>query len=296
MKNLIILFTLLAAICSWQASAQSRMNEVSVYGGGGLSTLKYQPSLDGERIGGFGSDFGLGYTFGFTKERVTGTGRLFHENWGFHTGIGLGVYNTDVKLSGYMEIAEGQTDDEGDQFDLYTTLIEYRESQKAMFLKIPVMAQFQYGQVFVMGGVKLGIPINGKFKTKDATLKNEAWYPEYKNWLTEQEFAGFGTFPGKNFDGDFKLGISVMLALETGLKWRINDNISLYTGVYFDYGLNNSAKKDQKVFLNYDQSNPSEFTTNSILSVSNVKLESVKIDKINIMSAGIRLRLAMDYW
>ena len=284
MKKLIIII-LITAAGSLHVLAQRNVHEFSIYGGGGLSALSYQLS-SGDRNGGLGGNFGVGYTWCRSSERVTSTGAIFRENWGIFTGLGLAMYNTKAKLDKQETVTRNQTDNEGDRFELHTLLADYKETQTAMFLNIPVMAQFQIREYYVMGGFKLAIPVNAKYSSKDATLTNEAYYPLYDNWAKTQEFAGLGTFKGKDFDGQLNLGVTLMLALEGGMKWRLTSVLSLFTGVYFDYGLSNSYKGSSKSFIKYDSDKPADFKTNSVLSVYT--------DKVYITSVGLKLRLALE--
>ena len=116
------------------------------------------------------------------------------------------------------------------------------------------------------------------------SITNEGYYPDYDNWLTMPEFAGFGTFTNQYFNGELKLAVTAMLAAEIGAKWKLGEKVALYTGFYFDYGLNNSLK-DKPPFVDYINSYPARFTTNSALPSLT--------DKINLMAAGIKLRFAL---
>ena len=264
----------------------AQSHEFSVYAGSGLSTLSYQPTL-GNRSGGMGADFGVGYTYFKYIEKVTGTGRLYRQQWGIHTGLGLGFYNAGTKLNNVDAVTENL--DDGEQtfsnFVLTTTLSGYDEKQKTMYLNIPAMALFQLDRYYVLGGFKFGFPINRKYQYQDATLTNIAYYPDLKNWITDRKDRGIGEFKGESFTNNLDLGVVVMLALEGGATWRIHSNLTLYTGVYFDYGLNNLAKGGKKDFINYDLQKPADFTTNSVLSSFT--------DKVKITAVGIKLRIAM---
>ena len=272
MKKIII--ALFAAMCSLFASAQTT-HEFLIHGGGGLSTLNYKLPA-GKKTPGFGGEFGVGYTC------------IFVEMVGIHVGVDLAFYSSAATLNGAQVVTENLTDSEGDHFNLHTTLNEYKESPKAIFLNIPVMVQFQTGKkhkFYAMGGIKAGIPLSFAYKVSNAAITNEAYYPDYDNWLTEQEFAGFGRFENINSVGKQKIGISVALALEAGGKWDLGGRIALYTGIYFDYGLNNIAKNNNQPFVSYTNSEPAEFTTHSaLLSAAN---------KINVMAVGIKVRLAL---
>ena len=287
MKRFIIIIVLFSAASSRYVCAQEApVHEFSAYTGLGLSSLRYQLS-QGNRSGGFGGDFGVGYTWYRTNVRITGTGKIFNERWGIFTGLGLGLYNAKANLDHEKKVVKDLKDSEGDIFDLTTTLSKYKETQKATYLNIPVMAQFQLERYYVLGGFKFGIPLGGKYVSKDATLSNVAYYPDYENDLKSPRTQGLGSFNHKDSDGKLKFGVSLMLALEGGVHWRINRNFSLYSGVYFDVGLNNSAKNKQKQFVEFDYRAAdiaSRFTTNSVMSSFT--------DKVNIMAVGVKARLA----
>jgi len=287
MKKYVIIIVLFFALSNQYLWAQEApTHEFSAYAGLGLSSLRYQMT-QGDRSGGFGGDFGVGYTWYRTNVRVTGTGKVFNERWGIFTGLGLGLYGAKAKLNDEKKEIKDLVDSERDKFDLTTTLTGYRETQKSMYLNIPVMAQFQLERYYVLGGFKFGIPLGGKYKSKDATITNIAYYPDYENYLYGPKTQGLGKFEHQDSDGKLKYGVVMMLSLEGGVNWRINRNFSLYSGVYFDVGLNNVAKNQQKQFVEFDYqtaNNPSRFTTNSAMSAFT--------DKVNIMAVGVKARLA----
>ena len=294
-----IMFVMLMFVFMQVTVVFAQSHEFSVYGGGGLSALHYKLST-GDASGGFGGDFGLGYTFSPSKSQIIETGTLSRRKWGIFAGIGLGLYNAQAKLNNVQTVTSGLSDGElhYDRFDLRTTFTGYNEKQNAMLLNIPVMWHFQMAQFYVMAGVKAGIPLNGKYQSKDATLTNKAYYPDLGNEIDAPEFRGYGTFRGKNSDGVIDLGLSVALSLEAGINRRIGGNIHLYAGVYVDYGLNNVVKSSHQPFVNYTGDNPANFTTNSVLSSYsdynnyNNKASITFTDKANIMAVGIKVRLA----
>jgi len=274
MKNLKILNILfIVSILQTTAVLAQMLPEYSIYGGGGLSTINYNLS-PGNRSGGFGGNFGAGYTY------------LIDFKWGIHSGLGIGFYRAKAKL-GCEVVTPNLTDEEGKRFDMHTTLAGYSETQKAMYLNIPVMAQFRLNPkegFYAMGGFKVGIPLTGKYSSKAAQLTNKGYYPDLDNYATAQKFAGYGVFEGKNFNDKIKMDVSITLALETGWKWQINDKFSLYSGTYFDLGLNNVVKDKNLPLINYSSVDPSGFFTNSALSTFT--------KKAGIMALGVKLRLA----
>jgi hypothetical protein len=268
------------------STVSAQVHEFSVYGAGGLSSLRYQLSM-GNASGGFGGDFGVGYTYFQKINRVRTTGSIRHKFWAVHSGVGLGVYNAKAKLDKKETIITDLSDGDEvyDRFNLHSTFSGYKETQNTLFLNIPLMALFQYDMFYGMGGLKFGIPLSGKYKSKNATITNKAYYPELDNWVETQEFRGIGVFTGQSFNGNLDLGVSVMLALEGGLRLNLSRDFTFYAGLFFDYGLNNIAKKEttHRDFLNYNPENPANFTANSVLSSF--------ADKANLISVGIKLRV-----
>jgi len=254
-------------------------HEISVNGGGGLSTLHYKLNA-GDRSGGFGGNLGVGYTY------------FFDYQWGIYTGAEVGFYNSKAKLDKVKAITYNLTDIEGDRFNLHTTISGYKETQNAIFLNIPVMAHYQINEYYILGGFKIGIPLSGKFKYDKATFLNEGYYPDLNNWGKTQEFAGYGTFAGKNSEGNIKFGVSVSFALEGGMKWFISRDLMLYSGLYFDYGLNNISKKNNP-FVIYSAENPENFSTNSVISSYSDDNISIKFtERTYLLSTGVKVRLA----
>ena len=286
MKNIIIIF-LTVAISSLHISAQEFSHEFSVYGGAGLSTINYKLS-SGDRSGGFGGDLGLGYTFFIKNVRVVETGILSHNQLGLHTGIGLGFYNATAYVNGKTFETPGFDNDthleeKYRKFVLHTTLSDYKEKQTMTLLNIPIMALFTVDRYYAMGGFKFGIPLGGKFQAKGATLTNAAHYTEIDNWAKEQSLSGYGAF-NRDANGTMKFGVSTMLSLEGGMKFRLSNGLLLYAGAYFDIGLNNVTPSNDYL-INYVTNAPADFSTNSVLSVD--------ASKVKPMATGVKLRLTL---
>ena len=265
MKKIIITF--IAAMCSLFATARN-YHEILINAGGGLSTFNNDLSS-----GKPGCDFGIGYSC------------IFSRSVGIHVGAEIALYNSSVNLSGVKIVTRNLVDSEGDVFNMHTTLNKYQESHNDLFLNIPIMAKFQPYRLrnfFAMGGLKIGIPLSCNYQASNFTLINEAYYPDYNNWLTNQEFAGFGRFENINSKGEQNYNISIAFAFETGMSWELR-YIALYAGLYFDYGLNNIASKSAP-FVKYTNSEPAEFKTNRAL---------ISSTDINLMTIGVKVRVAL---
>jgi hypothetical protein len=264
-----IKIAILAVMSSIYASSQVT-HEISVHGGGGLSAVTYKIS-DAAAGNGLGGSFGLGYTC------------FFNKNVGIYTGAEMCTYSSSVKLNNFKTVTQNLTDSDGDRFDMHSALNGYQETQSLMYLNIPVMLHVQTnGKFYLSGGIKAGIPLSSKYSSSCAAVANSGYYPDLDNYATEPLFAGYGIFKDKKANGDLDLAVSVMLSLEAGLKWRLSEKISLYTGAYFDYGVNNIIKDG--AFLNYSSSNASEFTLNSALLLA---------EKTSLMGAGVKVRVGL---
>jgi len=255
---------------------KSDVHEISFYGTGGLSSFRYDIP-DAKVSSGAGLNFGVGYNF------------FFNPKWGVHAGMGLGSYRTTVKLNNSKIVSYNLVDDEGDRFDMHTTLFGYNETKKTMCLNIPIMAMYrttvQKQPVYAMGGIKMGIPISSKYSGTSARLQNSSFYPDYNNWVHSHEFTGNSEFFDRNFEGKFKFGTSLMLALEAGARVMVYKDFPLNVGVFFDYGLNNVIKEKNQPFIDYTSSNPADFNA-SLFSAS---------DKAKPIAVGITLRTNVNY-
>lgn len=251
-------------------------HEFSLSGFGGLSCLKYDVAA-GNQKSGFGGGFGAGYHLSFTPQL------------GVRTGLEFALFNAEYNLDG-TECRYMTKDMEGSDFEFRSKASSYEETQKASLLQIPLMLQYQTGMFYVAGGVKVGIPISGKYSNTVASLKNSGYYSNEDYEYTTQQFMGFGAFNGLKSEGDLEFKTVFLLSFEAGIKYPLSGNMSLYAGAYIDYGLNNMAEKSSLQFVNYNTANPTDFAVNSV-TVSQYS-QSAFTDKITPMAIGVKVRLA----
>ena len=267
-------------------SAQAQQHEVSAQAGFGLSTLNYDVA-NGSSKGRVGFNVGVGYTY------------FLSEQWGVSAGLDLSFYNGKATL-GNITSAYQTVDNEKDNVQYRSAFGTYEETQQAMFLNIPVMAQFQHpvmetAKFYAQAGVKVGIPVSGKFKAADATYTTTGYFPAYNIEVANSPSGGFGTYEGKSVKNDLDLKLSFALAAEAGLKWSLAENMSLYTGLYLDYGLTNVVKsKDNVALVEYDEQFKPAYGSNSAL-VSQYLRDGKPAsmgDKALPFAVGLRLRFA----
>ena len=286
MKKITIITFLLLSFAAAQAQSP---HEFSIYGGGGLSTLKYDVNVTGgEQKMGFGGHFGLGYQY------------FFSSNWGLGIGVEIGLYNSKFEMkkgSSVLDITQTAIDPmtsdphhpnaQTYEFDSHVTPKE--EKQCPMFLQIPLMLQFQSNgnhKFFARAGGKVGIPMSKKYEgTAILQIDDERFYA-YESY-TYNNFRGDGK--AITTKDDLSLKPAFMLSAEAGMKWRLSDNWSLYTGAYLDYGLNDIQDKAAPQLVTYN--NNGKFTVHSVVN-SRYSVNQMFTDKVTPLAVGIKLRLA----
>ena len=257
--------------------------DYSIYGGVGLSTLKYE-TIVGRQEMGYGGLIGGGIDLRFSKR------------WRIGTGAELSLYNARTYLDRlpYKYMTE---DMNGGSFEFRSVTNLYEEKQQALFLNIPLMLKYETGwntNFFGAFGAKLGIPISGKYKINGDNIKTSGYYP-YENYeYTDQQFMGFGNFPVSNKSEDVKFDLTYMLSAEVGIKWYLSPSMLLHTGIYADYGMNDAITGERnKQLINYNTPDPKNFMFNSVLTSQyndNGNVEHIA-GKITPLAVGIKIGL-----
>ncbi len=285
MKKIILIILGVLAYSTLFSQEPSR-HEISVWGMGGLSTLKYDLEI-GSQKDKLGGGAGIGYTY-YISDVV-----------GISSGFEFALYNSKATLNSAMT-SYLTKDMENTDFLFKSTVSNYEETQKSTYLNIPIMLSLQFpvkdnNKFYTSAGVKVGIPLSSNYKAKKGDVKNTGYYDfedfEYQN----VEELGFTTLQPKDSDGDYDLNIACILSLEAGMKWELKDNLSLYTGFYFDYGLNDIGKDERtKQFIEYTPTDPRNFVNNSILASKYVAddYSNSFTDKVVPMALGLKIKLA----
>jgi len=266
MKKILLIFLALSM------GVQAFASEFSVYGGGGLSTLMYD-TKEGDKSQGLGGLFGVGYTYFFTP------------NLGLASGLEMAFYNAKYELEKITQQPYTFTDYEGHELEFRSTVEGYREEQSLSILQIPLMLQYRQGekhQFYATAGTKIGIPLSGKNKIYADSVKNSA-YSKFEDYeYTTQKFMGFGTYAKQESEKKLALQNAVLLSAETGIKWKLSEELRLYTGIYFDYGLNPVTKRGNGSDRTIEyKSQEQTFDFNNL------------IDETTPLAIGLKLRLSL---
>ena len=275
-------FIIIAAFLSCSAMAQNfPRHEFSVNAGGGASGFQSRPTVGKDHWTGTAT-FGLGYHY------------LFHQNWGISTGINFAAYNGKISIKNYDQQQTATNAATGNAFDFLVSSSNYKETQQAMMIAIPLMAQYQYqfeGKTAFYSalGFKAGIPVSAKSRSKGA-FTTKGYYPNLN--VTYDNFPDYGFVTDQPFPDD-KTGIRVktafMASAECGMKWRLVNTTSLYAGIYADFGLNNMLNKKTATHKNlvvYQSNLPAKLVYNTAAELY--------AGKMRPFAAGVTLRFAFQ--
>ncbi|MDR3218072.1 MAG: hypothetical protein LBU22_03690 [Dysgonamonadaceae bacterium] len=278
MKQICLIIGLLIGI---HAQAQYS-SEWDINMGGGISTLNYQAST-GSASSGAGGSFGVGYT------------AFFSYQWGVTTGLAMGFYNTSYTLENIrLEYPAAVPAGLQGNFYLHANYEAYEEKQQTLLFQFPVMLQYQAplgSSFFYLGaGIKIGVPVSATYNQSVKSITTSG-YSDY----TAQEYEnmpnhGFDTYGNVKSSDILALNISGLLALESGIKWKISRKNALYTGIYLDYGLNNVQKESLRDFLEYKPTNSSDYQYNSMLQSQ--MDGNAFTNKVIPFALGIKIKLA----
>jgi hypothetical protein len=171
------------------------------------------------------------------------------------------------------------------------SLKNYKEKQSITVFSIPVMAQYGLSlgggstRFYAAGGFKFGFPMSVKADITPGTATTSMQgIPEgvlYEN-LPHHGLVTDKVLPSTKKEPE--LGFSAALALEAGVGFALTDKINLYAGAYFNYGLNNILKTNDRHLLEYNSADETTFIHNSVLDTG-------LTDKANLLSIGLKLRI-----
>jgi hypothetical protein len=166
-------------------------------------------------------------------------------------------------LDAMQKIQKLQKQEDGNYLDFTCRLRDYREQQKLALFSVPVMVKFTTPaftdvnmKYFVAFGFKLGIPLidrvtidpgyvstSGHFSRENETYPSGSFdFPEH-GWVTG----------ARGFNAESKMGIKlgVSLALETGVTFMSNEDISAAASIYYDFGLSSMIRRDSRNMVEY---------------------------------------------
>ena len=276
MKKIAIIASL---ICSVVVAQDFNRHEYSVNIGGGVSSFQTRPTL-GKNFCNWSGTVGFGYQF------------FFHPQWGINSGLNVATCKGGISINEYARQQTAINTATGSAFDFFAFSLDYKESQQITMFTIPLMAQFQHTSIgnaviySALGG-KAGIPVSAK-SIRNGHFTTKGYHPNLN--VTYEDLPDYGFVTNQPFPGnktDIRLKTALMASVESGAKWLIRETISVYVGVYVDYGLNNALKKkstDIENLVVYQSGKPAHFDFNTAANLY--------AGKIAPFAGGVILRIA----
>jgi outer membrane protein OmpA-like peptidoglycan-associated protein len=307
-----IAIVLLTVSAKGQQPQQNR-HEVSIWGGGGISSLQYKLST-GDHIVGTGGYVGLGYDY------------FFNYNWS----LGAGAEFSALSGKAVFSMLQGSYLDRFEDSYLpgggsalgrfsYETINRSYERQRAYYVNIPILAKYQFDlfkghKFYAAAGPKIGIPVNeiyrshGDLTTSGVELASDGTQNSRDPYINLPHH-GFGTRRLKQSPDDLNNKVNIIASLEAGIKWRFKENKHwfMYTGLFADFGLNDIVKGngDKSHFSNYweysDVQPGTTYDANSIFYSRNGSVEGANevgknfTNRVNTFAFGAKVRVTYGW-
>ena len=264
-------------------------HEFSLWGGIGLSSLYYEPTF-GQQAHGFGGVAGLGYTVYFSKS----IGLLIGGEFSF--------LNSSLKIDQFEDrYKDPEIPDV--TIDYIARLTDYTEKQRLVNFNIPLALQIQAGEThkfYASVGLKIGVPVSARYQASGASVK-AAYYDNAGNEIPMVSASDPVYDPARlnemhDINEKMSFKTAYIGALELGAKWRLGRTVSLYTGLFAEYGFNDIVDKHDKTFIYYDNSQPGYYNANSVLVsqyTNNRQTESF-VKHVSPLAVGFKLRLGFN--
>lgn len=195
-------------------------------------------------------------------------------NFALVTGAEVDVYNGNLGLSNFTNsYATYKTSPNQSNAMIYTyTLNGYNEHQRAVYLDIPLMLQFENNYTnawYISGGLKIALPLSATYRASPFFLTTKGYFPLEDRTYDDLPQYGFGVYENQSVQGkSWKLKPTCLLAFETGIKWPLSNGNNLYTGLFADIGLTNIAAGTNNPLVEYkgsDANNPGLIGLHSVL-------------------------------
>ncbi|MBN8850735.1 MAG: OmpA family protein [Sphingobacteriales bacterium] len=267
-------------LCFTAVSTQVNAQEFGIELNGGLQGMQYSLKNGQTKLLPAGS-LGLNYTFRLSSQL------------GLLTGVTAGLYRTQITLPDGQLFTYNAVDDMGSAFEYRLKFTGYKETQHFLAAGIPLLLQYHTGgdgmQWYIEGGAKLLIPFNASTQISARQVDLTGYYPDFNVELSDLPQHGFGTLDNWKTTGTLKLRPAAALHAGTGIIFKLSPGMSLYTGLFIDYGLNNlKDNSDTSRFVTYNSNGTNGPQASSVLNTKNT-------DRSTLLSYGLQIRLGLGH-
>ena len=243
--------------------------------GGGLQSIQYAPE-DGERGVGAGTTFATKYL------------RHLNDLWSVNAGIGFSNYGATSKFS-MIEKTQEFDNENNRAYELRTEYIDFIEKQNLYQIEIPVGATFRidnfisYSDLYLGLGLKLGIPVSGKYKLKSGQYKVSGYYPSLDVQFEDMEEHDFYTVEAEKQKGKSDItAVNMSIYGEILVNKNFSRTMSVYAGLYFSYCPLNITKPSDDPIVNTGRKYKSSLNSN-------------QVDKAHLATVGLKAAVLLDF-
>jgi hypothetical protein len=265
-------------------------DEFSIYLLSGFTQLRYGSAFTSE--GKFGGGGGVSYS------------RPVNRYWDVVGGVELFYYHSVAK-AGRLTSSAYKVYNDYDYIEpmYYNCMItDYTEQQHITYLQVPLTMRYKiqaFGnhKFYAAAGVKAGYSMVTNYSGAMSQMTTSGYFPDSEELFPNMPNHGFDTFYNLSSKGSmtFKTG-NISLTLETGLRWTLTPTVSLYTGVFFDYGILEIGLRHSKTnqpLVSLDEIN-NDFIFRSILSSRNQLSGKAYVDKLGLLAVGLKINLTFN--
>jgi len=268
------------AVCFAAIIARANAQEFGIELNGGWQGMRYSLKGGQAKLLPAGS-LGLNYTFRLS------------DHLGLLTGVTGGVYRTQATLQDGKVFTYGAVDDVGSAFQYRLKFTGYKETQRFIAASIPLLLQYHTGgagmQFYINGGAKLFIPFNTNAQISAKHADITGYYPDFNVELSDLPQHGFGALDNWETTSTLKIKPAGALSAGAGMIFRLSSGLSLYTGLFVDYGLTNlKDDKDTLPLITYAPKGAKETQANSILNTQYA-------GRATLLSYGLQIRLSFGH-
>jgi hypothetical protein len=279
MKHFPLILCLLWSSLPLQAQDEEDRHEISLYGmGGKLSYLQYS-----------NAGAGAGYTF------------FFHPHWSLNAGIEitkssvtLAVEDISGSVAGWYYHGDGRQEVMETLFATEGLAV----SPHIIYLNIPASLQFHTGakhKFYTSLGVKAGFAQTGNYQITAENIRTKGFFPASGQTFSDMSNHHFVTISKLSLQSRLKQNFNYALLWEGGMRWKLKNGMSVYTGIYFDYGFPNIMPKQVTIPIE-DIKNvlPGEVLDDPEYLRMIEERTTVEVDEANLIAAGIKVKFAFS--
>lgn len=264
----------LALLANGVMHAQTTGQYLFLNGGGGLHTLSYDlQSSENSRKNGLGYQLNAGYGF------------FWNRHWGATAGLGLQSFQSaSVLNSGDVSTV---TNSYG-SYAFQTDYNQWKETQKLLFLDIPLALQYRYGlsqqySLLASAGTRISFPVKSTYRVTAGSFSTTAYFSDMNGTVSQLPVYDLDTHSNRP-DGNYDAKPTVFATADLGVVRQLSSKLDLYVGGYFNYGVNNSLKSvDQLVYTPH--------ATGSGAGVYNGVFSSSEVKTVHPISVGVKVGL-----